>query len=58
MIIDKRRDGAIYESRYYYKCETEGCDMCGKSARGNIVLSKAFEPFLNMHENGMLIRSK
>lgn len=57
MIIDKKRDGAIYESRYYYKCETDGCDMCGKSARASIVLGKAFEPFLNMHENGILERS-
>ena len=57
MIIDKKRDGVIYESRYYYKCETDGCDMCGKSARAKIVLDKAFEPFLNMYENGILERS-
>jgi DNA invertase Pin-like site-specific DNA recombinase len=57
MIIDKKRDdGTIYESRYYYKCATEGCGMCGKSARASIVLNKAFEPFLNMYENGMLER--
>lgn len=57
MIIDKRRDGAIYESRYYYKCETEGCQMCGKSARAKFVLDKAFQPFLDMHNNGLLERS-
>lgn len=54
MIIDKKRDGAIYESRYYYKCETEGCAMHGKSARASIVLTRAYEPFLNMYQNGML----
>ena len=57
MIIDKRRDGAIYESRYYYKCETEGCQMCGKSARAKFVLDKAFQPFLDMHSSGLLERS-
>lgn len=57
MIIDKKREGVIYESRYYYKCETDGCDMRGKSARASIVLTKAYEPFLNMYQNGMLERS-
>jgi DNA invertase Pin-like site-specific DNA recombinase len=56
MVIDKKKAGVIYESRYYYKCETEGCVMYGKSARAAIVLDTAFRPFLNMHENGLLTR--
>lgn len=56
MVIDKKKDGEIYESRYYYKCETEGCIMCGKSARAAIVLNAAHRPFLNMWDNGMLTK--
>lgn len=56
MVIDKKKLGVIYESRYYYKCETEGCVMYGKSARAAIVLDAAFQPFLNMHENGLLTK--
>lgn len=57
MIIDKKRDGVVYESRYYYKCETNGCQMFGKSARAKFVLDTAFGPFLDMHHNGLLERS-
>jgi DNA invertase Pin-like site-specific DNA recombinase len=56
MVIDKKKGGEIYESRYYYKCETEGCVMCGKSARAAIVLEAAHRPFLNMHHNGILTK--
>ncbi len=43
MLIDKRskETGEIKESRYYYKCETEGCDMEGKSARASLVVDAA-----------------
>lgn len=46
MLIDKKEKG---ESRYYYKCETLGCDMEGKSVRAGVVLDAAqefFEAFL------------
>ena len=56
MVIDKKKTGVIYESRYYYKCETDGCVMFGKSARAAIVLDTAFRPFLNMYENGILTK--
>ena len=56
MVIDKKKAGVIYESRYYYKCETEGCVMYGKSARAAIVLHAAYEPFLDMHNNGLLTK--
>lgn len=56
MVIDKRKAGVVYESRYYYKCETEGCVVFGKSARAAIVLDAAFQPFLNMHESGLLTK--
>lgn len=57
MIIDKKRENTIYESRFYYKCETLGCQAYGKSARGMFVLHAAFEPFLSMWRNGLLERS-
>ena len=56
MVVDKKNLGVIIESRYYYKCETEGCVMYGKSARAAIVLDAAFQPFLNMHESGLLTK--
>lgn len=56
MVVDKKKLGVIIESRYYYKCEAEGCLMFGKSARAAIVLDAAFQPFLNMHENGLLTK--
>jgi DNA invertase Pin-like site-specific DNA recombinase len=57
MIIDKRREGVIYESRYYYKCETTGCQMYGKSARAKLVLDTAFRTFFDMRASGLLERS-
>lgn len=57
MIIDKKRDNTIYESRFYYKCETRGCQAYGKSTRGMFVLHAAFEPFFSMWKNGLLEHS-
>lgn len=47
MIIDKRNKetGEIYESRYYYKCETEECKVEGKSARAKLVVDAAQQFF-------------
>ena len=47
MLIDKRdKDtGEIIHSRFYYKCETLGCELEGKSARAGIVIEKAQEFF-------------
>ncbi len=47
MIIDKRdkETGEIIRSRYYYKCETEGCDMEGKSVRAGVVIDAAQQFF-------------
>lgn len=41
MLIDKKKDGVVYESRYYYKCETVGCEMEGKSAKAKYVIDAA-----------------
>ena len=41
MLIDKKKDGVIVSSRYYYKCETAGCAMEGKSARAKYVVDAA-----------------
>jgi hypothetical protein len=35
----------IIHGRYYYKCETEGCELEGKSARAGVVLKAAQEFF-------------
>ena len=47
MIIDKRdkETGEIKQGRYYYKCETEGCELQGKSARAGLILNSAQEFF-------------
>lgn len=47
MLIDKRSKdtGEIFESRYYYKCETEGCKMEGSSARAGLVVDAAQQFF-------------
>ena len=47
MIIDKRDKDTkeIIHGRYYYKCETEGCELEGKSARAGVVLKAAQEFF-------------
>lgn len=43
MLIDKKdkETGDIIQSRYYYKCETEGCKVEGSSARAGLVVSAA-----------------
>ena len=43
MIIDKKdkQTKQITESRYYYKCENDECEMFGKSARAKYVLDVA-----------------
>ena len=51
MVVDKRdkETKKVIHSRYYYKCETLGCDMYGKSARAKVVIDAAqefFETFL------------
>ena len=48
MLIDKRHreTGDIFQSRYYYKCETAGCDMEGKSARAGLIIDAA-QSFFN-----------
>lgn len=54
MLIDKKRNGEIYESRYYYKCETIDCSMEGKSARAKFVIDEAkqfFESYLFITES-------
>jgi DNA invertase Pin-like site-specific DNA recombinase len=45
MIIDKKARGRLIESRYYYKCETLGCEVSGKSARAGLVVNAAKEFF-------------
>lgn len=47
MLIPKREKdtGKIIHSRYYYRCETVGCDLEGKSARAGVVLDSAQEFF-------------
>ena len=47
MLIDKKEKGSgqIIHSRYYYKCETLGCDMEGKSARASLILESAQQFF-------------
>ena len=47
MLIPKKENdtGKIIHSRYYYKCETLGCDLEGKSARAGVVLEAAQEFF-------------
>lgn len=47
MLIDKRdqKTGEIIHSRYYYKCETEGCAMMGRSARARLVIDAAQQFF-------------
>ncbi len=46
MLINKK-DGAgnIRHARYYYKCETEGCELEGRSARADLVIKAAQEFF-------------
>ena len=48
MLIDKKKDGTVYESRYYYKCETVGCEMEGKSAKAKYVIDAA-QAFLSAY---------
>lgn len=48
MLIDKKKDGVVYESRYYYKCETVGCEMEGKSAKAKYVIDAA-QAFLSAY---------
>jgi len=48
MLIDKKKDDVIFESRYYYKCETVGCIMEGKSAKAKYVIDAA-QSFLSDH---------
>ena len=45
--MPNKRDsnGEIYEYRYYYKCETSGCALYGKSARAKFILDAAQEFF-------------
>lgn len=47
MLIDKRdkETGEIIHSRYYYKCETLGCDVKGSSARASLVIDAAQQFF-------------
>lgn len=56
MLIDKRDKDTkeVIQSRYYYKCETEGCDMEGNSARAGIVIEAAqqfFQQYLFVTES-------
>lgn len=48
MLIDKKKDGKVFESRYYYKCETVGCEMEGKSAKAKYVIDAA-QSFLSTY---------
>lgn len=50
MVIDKRdkETKEIIQGRYYYKCETEGCKLEGKSARAGVIL-KATQEFFNTY---------
>lgn len=47
MLIDKKdkETKEIIQSRYYYKCETEGCAVEGSSARAGLVVSAAQQFF-------------
>jgi hypothetical protein len=47
MLIDKKdkNTGEIIHSRYYYKCETEGCAMTGRSARAKLIIDAAQQFF-------------
>lgn len=47
MLIDKRDKVTkeIIQSRYYYKCETEGCPVEGSSARAGLVIDAAQQFF-------------
>ncbi len=47
MLIPKRDKVTkeIIHARYYYKCETEGCSMVNKSARGGLVIEAAQQFF-------------
>jgi site-specific DNA recombinase len=47
MLIDKRdkNTGEVIHSRYYYKCETEGCEVKGSSARASLVIDAAQQFF-------------
>jgi site-specific DNA recombinase len=46
MLIPKKdKDGNIIHSRYYYKCETEGCPMVNKSAPAGLVIEAAQQFF-------------
>jgi DNA invertase Pin-like site-specific DNA recombinase len=45
MLIDKKVGEKIVHSRYYYKCETEGCELEGRSARADLVIKAAQEFF-------------
>ena len=47
MLIDKRdkETKEVIHSRYYYKCETPGCEVEGKSARAGVLLKSAQEFF-------------
>lgn len=49
MLLPKYVKGTleVKEYRYYYKCETEGCSMYGKSARAKFVIDKAQEFFMH-----------
>ncbi len=48
MLLPKYFKGTldVKEYRYYYKCETEGCSMFGKSARAKFVIDAAQEFFM------------
>lgn len=46
MLINKKdKEGNIKNARYYYKCETEGCKLEGRSARADLVIKAAQEFF-------------
>ncbi len=47
MLIDKKdkETKEIIQSRYYYKCETEGCPVEGSSARAGLVINAAQQFF-------------
>ena len=39
-MTNKRRDGEIYEYRYYYRCDTIDCRLKGKSAKARLVIDE------------------
>lgn len=47
MLIDKKdkETNEVIHSRYYYKCETEGCDVEGSSARASLIIEAAQQFF-------------